>query len=102
MGGEVARKPSGTSPDFELFVSLLNRERADYLIVGGYAVAFHSTPRFTKDIHIWVRPSRANAKRVRAALEEFVGAIDVSDERLGKPGLILMIGLPPTRVDVLT
>jgi hypothetical protein len=98
----VARRPAGTNPDYETLLALLNEARARFLIVGGYAVAFHSTPRFTKDIDLLVKPSRANARRVRGALEEFVGPIDVSLERLSKPGLVLMMGLPPTRVDVLT
>src|SRR5260370_41635080 len=36
--------------DFREFCALLNEERIDYLIVGGYAVAFHGAPRATGDI----------------------------------------------------
>ena len=38
--------------DFREFCSLLNEEKIDYLIVGGYAVAFHGAPRATGDIDI--------------------------------------------------
>lgn len=33
-------------PDFREFVELLNSAKIKYLIVGGYAVAFHGHPRF--------------------------------------------------------
>lgn len=36
-----------THPDFEDFLRLLEEQRVDYMIVGGYAVAFHGFPRFT-------------------------------------------------------
>ncbi|MBI4617764.1 MAG: hypothetical protein HY720_29395 [Planctomycetes bacterium] len=92
----------GVSRDFEDFLELLERNQVEYLVVGGYAVAFHSTPRYTKDIDILVRAARKNATRVLAAISEFAGPPDVSAERLARPDLVLMMGLPPTRIDVLT
>ncbi len=35
--------------DFEEFLKLLNKKKVEYLIVGGYAVAFHGYVRATKD-----------------------------------------------------
>jgi len=35
-------------PDIRDFLSVLEAESAEYLIIGGYAVAFHARPRFTK------------------------------------------------------
>ncbi|MCY2986293.1 MAG: hypothetical protein NTY19_00230 [Planctomycetota bacterium] len=40
-------------PDFKDFLQLLETHQVDYMIVGGYAVAFHGFPRFTKDIDIF-------------------------------------------------
>ena len=40
--------------DFKEFIELLNSNNVKYLIVGGYALAFHGYPRYTKDIDIWV------------------------------------------------
>lgn len=39
-------------PDFEELLRLLEDHRVDYMIVGGYAVAHHGYPRFTKDIEV--------------------------------------------------
>jgi len=43
--------------DFRDLCSLLNVRAVDFLIVGGYAVAFHGAPRFTGDLDIFVCPS---------------------------------------------
>ena len=37
------------SKDFKEFIELLNENKVRYLVVGGYAVAFHGHPRYTKD-----------------------------------------------------
>jgi hypothetical protein len=41
--------------DFEELLQLLEEHNVEYLIVGGYAVAFHGYPRFPKDIDISTR-----------------------------------------------
>jgi len=46
-----------TPPDFEDFLQLLEANRVEYMIVGGYAVAYHGFPRFTKDLDIFCRRS---------------------------------------------
>ena len=38
------------SKDFKEFIELLNESNIRYLVVGGYAVAFHGHPRYTKDL----------------------------------------------------
>ena len=35
-------------------VSSLNENEVNYLVIGGYAVAVHGHPRYTKDIDIWI------------------------------------------------
>ena len=40
------------------------------MIVGGYAVAFHGFPRFTKDIDIFYSASIENIERLRQVLIE--------------------------------
>lgn len=38
------------SKDFKEFIELLNGHKVRYVVVGGYAVAFHGYPRYTKDL----------------------------------------------------
>ena len=56
------------NPDFKEFLRLLNEHNVRYLVVGGYAVALHGYPRYTKDIDIWVWLDPENAERMIAAL----------------------------------
>lgn len=44
--------PMKLDPDWREFIELLNANNVQYLVVGGYAVAFHGHPRYTKDLDI--------------------------------------------------
>ena len=57
--------------DFKEFIESLNANHVRYLVVGGYAVAFHGHPRYTKDIDIWIERSPENAAQVVRALDQF-------------------------------
>src|SRR6266496_2955897 len=89
--------------DFSDLFAALNAEGARYLLVGGYAVAVHAVPRFTKDLDIWIDPTRANARRVYTALANF-GAplLRLAVEDLATEGLIYQIGVSPNRIDIIT
>ncbi len=39
-----------TQPDFKDLLVLFNDHNIEYMIVGGYALAFHGAPRATGDI----------------------------------------------------
>jgi hypothetical protein len=57
--------------DFADLCSLLNAQGVEYLIVGGYAVAYHGAPRFTGDLDILVRPDAQQVERMLAAIGQF-------------------------------
>ena len=57
--------------DFREFLRLLNANRVDYLLVGGFAVGLHGYPRATVDLDIWVAPTTENARRVIDTLVSF-------------------------------
>jgi hypothetical protein len=89
--------------DYRDLFAALNGTGAEYLVVGGYALAAHGAPRYTRDLDIWVRSSSDNAKRVWAALEEFgapLGQLTLND--LESLGIVFQIGVAPSRIDVLT
>ena len=91
------------NPDFRDILSAFNAERVEYLLVGAYAVAAHGLPRATGDIDLWIRPSTANAQGVWRALERFgapLKGISVGD--LERPELVVQLGLPPRRIDLMT
>ena len=37
--------------DFKEFLELLNKHTVDYMVVGGFALAFHGAPRYTGDTY---------------------------------------------------
>jgi hypothetical protein len=91
------------NPDFRDLFAALNASGADYLIVGGYALAVHGVPRFTKDLDVWVRADEANARRVWEALDSFGAPFgDLKLEDLATPGIVFQMGLPPNRIDMIT
>ena len=72
------------SKDFEELFALLNAQGVKGLIVGGYAVTYHARPRYTKDIDIWIEPTRKNIERLLQALDEFgFGSLGLSRPRQG-------------------
>jgi hypothetical protein len=40
-------------PDFKEFLQLLSAHHVEYLLIGGYAVAYHGYPRATADMDVW-------------------------------------------------
>lgn len=89
--------------DFVEMLSALSAAGADYLIVGAHAVAVHGHPRATGDLDIWVRADATNAAKVWTALASF-GAplVDLTVADLSNPGIVFQMGLPPSRIDILT
>ena len=90
------------NPDFRYLFAALNAAGAEYLLVGGYAVAVHAQPRFTKDMAVYVRPSAQNAARVLAALQAFGAPLgDLTAADLEHAGTVFQIGIAPNRIDVI-
>jgi hypothetical protein len=90
-------------PDFRDLLELLNEHEVEYLIVGGYALAFHGAPRFTGDLDVFVRPAPENARRILSALNAFgfqFSNLDIEDFQM--PDKVVQLGVPPVRVDLIT
>lgn len=87
--------------DFREFVQSLNANQVRYLIVGGYAVALHGHPRYTKDIDIWIEASPDNAAKVVRALEQFgFGSLGLQEFDFLMPDQIVQFGNPPSRIEI--
>lgn len=91
------------NPDFRDLFSELNAAEVRYLVVGAYAVTFHSRPRFTKDLDVWIDPEPSNAQRTWEALARFgVPLKGVRPEDLSRPETVLQMGVAPNRIDILS
>ena len=83
-------------------LSSLNDHKVRYLIIGGYAYAVHAEPRYTKDLDIWVDSTPQNAKRVFACLKSFGAPVStLAEKNFSEPGMLLIFGREPNRVDIL-
>ena len=90
-------------PDFKEFLKLLNAQKVEYLLIGGYAVGYYGYPRATADMDIWIAVHPQNAQRLVASLKEF--GFDVpglSPELFLKEGRIIRMGEPPLRIEIAT
>jgi predicted nucleotidyltransferase len=89
--------------DFKEFIQLLNDNQVHYLIVGGYAVALHGYPRYTKDIDIWIESKPTNATRIVRALAQFgFGSLGLKESDFLVEDQIIQLGYAPNRIDILT
>jgi hypothetical protein len=89
-------------PDFKDLLSALAASSADYLIVGGWAVGYHSEPRFTKDLDLLIGTDPGNLARIVRAVQTFGAPRTIVDQlaTLG-PDEFLFLGAPPARIDLL-
>jgi hypothetical protein len=89
--------------DFKEFIQSLNDNAVRYLLVGGYAVALHGYPRYTKDLDVWVDSTTENAARIIKALQQFgFGSLDLKESDFTTPDQVVQLGYPPSRIDILT
>jgi hypothetical protein len=92
----------GANPDFVDLFKTFNDGEVRYLVVGGYAVIFHTEPRYTKDIDVWIEPTPENAARAYLCLAQFGAPLDgVSVADLADPSMIYQIGVEPNRIDII-
>ena len=89
--------------DFKEFLRLLNANRVDYMVVGGFAVGFHGYPRATIDLDLWVRMTPENADRIVATLVAFgFGSASFDTSLFINPRSLVRFGVPPFRIEIMT
>jgi len=88
--------------DFKEFIQSLNDNQVKYLIIGGYAVAFHGHPRYTKDLDVWIELSEQNAAHLVNALDIFgFGSLGLQTTDFLEPDQVIQLGYPPSRIDII-
>jgi len=84
-------------------LKLLNANRVEYLLIGGYAVGYHGYPRATGDMDIWVAVNPENAAKTVVALKEFGFDVpELSAELFLRQNQIVRMGVPPMRIELTT
>jgi len=93
------------NPDFRDLLLAFSGEDVEFVVIGAHALALHGVPRGTGDLDVLVRPSEENAARVWRALVRFGAPMETAGVRaadFATRGIVYQIGLPPSRIDVLT
>lgn len=93
------------SRDFRDLLAALCAAEARFLVVGAHALAVHGVPRATGDLDVWIDRTPANVARVWQALAAFGAPLDglgVTPADIEQADVVLQLGLPPYRVDLLT
>ena len=89
--------------DFKDFLRLLNDEKVDYLLIGGYAVGYYGYPRATNDIDIWIAIHPENSQKVVNVLKKFgFNSPELEPELFLQQDKIIRMGHPPMRIEILT
>jgi hypothetical protein len=89
--------------DIREFIGLLLSHRVEFLLVGGYALAFHGAPRFTEDIDLCVAANPENARRLQDVIRSFgFGKTGLSEADFLQRDQIVQLGVAPNRIDLLT
>lgn len=88
--------------DFRDFIRLLNEQKVKYIVVGGYAVAFHGYPRATGDLDIFVELNRENAEAMVKVFEAFGFPVgEIKPELFMDPGHVVRLSREPMKLEIL-
>lgn len=90
-------------PDYEDLFKILNKHGIKYLLIGAHAVIYYTLPRYTKNIDVCISPDLNDPEKIWTALKDFGAPLHgVTPADFKNKKLILQIGLPPVRIDILT
>ena len=89
--------------DIREFIELCLSRKVEFLLVGGYALAFHGAPRFTEDIDLMVLVSPDNADKLHGVLVDFgFGGVGITRDDFLQADQVIQLGRAPNRIDILT
>jgi predicted nucleotidyltransferase len=96
------KKITKLEKDFLDFISLCNEYKVKYLVIGGYAVAIHGYPRYTKDLDVSIEIDEVNAENVVKVINDFgLSSLRLTKEDFLKENFITQLGHEPVRIDIL-
>ena len=87
--------------DYKEFIELLNAHGVRYMVVGGYAVAYHGYIRQTGDIDVWIEISEENAARLVRVMQAFGFGSMYQEADFLRPSDSIQLGIAPVRIDIL-
>jgi predicted nucleotidyltransferase len=65
---ENEKKRKVNTQDIKLVIANFDLHKVEYILIGGFAMAFHGHVRATNDVDLWIKNTPANMRRLREAL----------------------------------
>ena len=90
--------------DFRDFITALNNQNVEYILVGGFSVILNGYSRTTGDMDIWVKRDPVNYHKISNSFKEFgMPVFDMTEENfLNHPNWdVFTFGLPPSAIDIM-
>jgi len=88
--------------DYKDLLCAFQSHGVKYLVVGGFAVIYHSQPRFTNDIDLFIKVAPENARAIYAALADFgVPLQGIRAEDFTDRNSYFRFGREPKGIDIL-
>ena len=91
--------------DFKDFITALNNNEVEYILVGGYSVILHGYSRATGDLDIWVNKEKENYFKLVKAFKEFkMPVFDMTEDNFlnNRELNVFSFGRPPSGIDIMT
>jgi predicted nucleotidyltransferase len=91
--------------DFVDFLTSLNDNDVEYILVGGYAVIFHGYNRTTGDLDVWINPTVENYQKLMKAFLKFgLSPFDMTEAKFLDitKNDVFTFGRTPVCIDILT
>ena len=91
--------------DFTDFISALNDNHVDYVLVGGYSVILHGYSRSTGDMDLLVRVTEENYMKLTRAFRQFgMPMFDMTKEKFldNQVNDVFTFGRQPSAIDIMT
>ena len=88
--------------DFLDFLKLLEKQKIDFLLVGGYAVVLHGYIRSTGDMDLWIERNSQNYQKLKKVYAEFGAPIFPEEQFADENFNVWGIGREPSKIEILT
>jgi hypothetical protein len=90
--------------DFREFIQSFEKNKVEYILVGGFAVILHGYPRTTGDIDLWVNRTKDNYKKIEFAFLDFgMQLFDMTQDNFlhHKYWDVFTFGKSPVAIDIM-
>lgn len=88
--------------DFLEFLELLEKNKIEFLLVGGYAVVLHGYVRSTGDMDLWIERTDENYQKLKKVYLDFNAPIFPEEQFTNHKFNVWGIGVEPSKIEILT